>query len=264
MPSRRRRAVSAVGLHVVLLGLAYVAYSEVADRAPRAAGAALARTRMLQSWEHRLHIGVELPVNRWWAASHLREYVGNYYYDGMHFLVPLTVLVWLFVAHRSRYPVALAGLVAASLLGLAGFYLFPTAPPRLLPHAGFIDTVARVHTFGGGGAHGMTAQENPFAAMPSLHVAWAAWSTRWVVTLARRLLVRVLLVLHVALTVFVIVATGNHLLLDAVAGVAVVAVAEMAVAAVTRGRRPDPIMQGFRRAAVGSIGSRRIERRTPR
>lgn len=254
-----------MAVHLLLLGLAYVGYSAVADRAPRHGAAALARTRALRIWERRLHIGVELSVNRWWAASHLREFLGNYYYDGMHFLVPLSVLVWLFLAHRSRYPAALTGLVLASLLGLAGFYLFPTAPPRLLPNGGFLDTVARVHTFGGGGSHGMTAEENPFAAMPSLHVAWAVWSARWVVTLAGRSVPRVLSVAHVAATVFVIVATGNHLLLDAVGGVAVVAVAEVLVAALQRGRpAAGPIMEHVRRRAVGSIGSRSIQRRARR
>ena len=66
--------------------------------------------------------------------------------------------------------------MVVSLAALAVFWLWPTAPPRLLPELGIYDTIARVHTLGGGGSHGMTAAENPFGALPSLHVAWATWS----------------------------------------------------------------------------------------
>lgn len=99
--------------------------------------------------------------------------------------------------------------------------MLPVAPPRLLPHGGFVDTIATTHIIGSSGSHGLTNSENPLAAMPSLHVAWAAWAAAYVIALARSLRPRLLAVCHVVLTVFVIVATGNHLFADAAGGLLV-------------------------------------------
>lgn len=110
----------AAALHMSLV-IGYLCYSAIANRAPRHLAAALARTQHLVAFEARLHIGVEESLNRWWAASHVRAVVGNYYYDAMHFAVPIGVLIWLVSAHPGKYRRALAVLVVASLLGLGIF-----------------------------------------------------------------------------------------------------------------------------------------------
>ncbi len=231
-------------LELLLVGVGYYVYSLIADRAPRTVDAAFARTRGLRGLEGWLHVGVEYKLNAWWAADHLRMLLGNLYYDGAHFLAPTCVLVWLGWKHREAYRPLRNVLLVTSLIGLAVFWLYPVAPPRLLPGAGFIDTVATVKTFGGGGSHGLTSAENPFAAMPSLHVAWAAWSALCVALVARRTWVRLLAWLHPIGTVFIIMATGNHLLADAVGGLAALGLAVGIVARTRRMRGHSGLLSG--------------------
>jgi hypothetical protein len=91
--------------------------------------------------------------------------------------------------------------------------------------AGFVDNVAASGAFGSWHSGGLAAQANQYAAMPSLHVAWAAWSglAVWQTTTPR--LVRAVAAVYPLLTVFAVLATANHLLIDSAAGVATVAVA---------------------------------------
>jgi len=231
-------------VELLLVGVGYYVYSLIADRAPRTVGAAFARTRELRRLEADLHVGVERALNTCWAGDHLRMVLGNLYYDGAHFLAPGIVLVWLALKHREAYRPLRSVLLVTSLIGLAVFWLYPVAPPRLLPGAGFVDTVATVKTFGGGGSHGLTSAENPFAAMPSLHVAWATWSALCVALLARRTWVRLLVWLHPIGTVFIIMATGNHLLADAVGGVAALGLAVGLVVVLRRGRHHPGLRSG--------------------
>jgi hypothetical protein len=220
-PRRHRLLALAPEILFVLVG--YWLYSLVADAAPRIASTAIRHAEDLRHVEADLHIGIEHAVNSWWVGWRTTIMAGNLYYDLMHFAVPVGVLVFLFLRRPALYPRYRTALLVASLLGLVVFWVWPVAPPRLLPHAGFVDTVATVRTLGSGGSHGMTSAENPFAAMPSLHVCWALWAAVGVFALTRRRWVRGLAVAHPLITTFVIVATGNHLLADAFGGMAVLA-----------------------------------------
>jgi len=244
-----------------VIGICYQLYSLTADAAPRHRAAAVARTQRLLDLERWARVDVEVHLNNLWATSITRMTIGNYYYDVMHFLVPVAVLAWLSTrpwAEQRRFILALA---FASLLAMGVFWLWPTAPPRLLPGSHIIDTVARVPTFGSGGSHGMTAQENPFAAVPSLHVTWALWSAVCAAWLSRSVRIAALGALHVLLTTLVIVLTGNHLLIDAAAAFLTLAVAFALAAAVLAagralaagwlGRRADVLSAAGRDDRVG-------------
>lgn len=113
-------------------------------------------------------------------------------------------------------------LYATNIVALLGFWLFPLAPPRMLP--GFVDTVVIFHTWGSWGSGDMASVSNQFAAMPSLHIGWSMWSGVAILRLARRPWARALGVLYPVATLFVIVGTANHFLLDAVGGAAALAV----------------------------------------
>jgi hypothetical protein len=91
---------------------------------------------------------------------------------------------------------------------------------------GFTDTMARYGHDGwwgsaGSAPTGVGSFTNQFAAMPSLHVAWAIWCAWMVAYLAQRAWVRRLAVTYPVVVVLVVLSTGNHYLLDAVAGLAV-------------------------------------------
>jgi hypothetical protein len=206
-------------LELVLVAGVYWVYSWVADRAPR--HNPLHNGRSILSLEKTLHVNIEYTLNHDWT-SHGRDLIvfGNLYYDLMHFIVPVGGLLWVYFYRHETYRRLRTPLLIVSLAALAVFWLWPTAPPRLLPELGIYDTIARVHTLGGGGSHGMTASENPFGALPSLHVAWATWAAYAVWSGTPSRLWRTLLAVNVAVMAFMVIATGNHWVVDVVAGFA--------------------------------------------
>ena len=115
------------------------------------------------------------------------------------------------------------------------------APPRLLPDAGFVDIVAQSHTWGAWETAGGVAQRaNEYGSMPSLHVAWAVWVALTVASMTTSRTWRAAAWAHVALTSVIVIATGNHYLLDVLAGALTCAVG-WAVAVVRRTEVPVPV-----------------------
>ena len=111
-----------------------------------------------------------------------------------------------------------AQLVVINLIAFVVFWRYPLAPPRMFPNLGFTDVVASTHAVISWHSAALTHDADQFAAMPSLHIAWASWSALAIWRLTRRRSLRALSVLHVAITAFVVVATGNHYLVDVLAG----------------------------------------------
>jgi hypothetical protein len=209
----------------------YLLYSLTRDVVPSHEAVARHRAASLLSIERFLHLDGEHAVNAFVAhaelgGTHVLAYACDYYYSTLHFAVTIGVLVWLFVYHPSRYRSIRSVLLITNLLALLGFWLLPLAPPRMLP--GFVDTVVQFHTWGSLASPAVANSSNQFAAMPSLHIAWALWCAFAIVTLARRQWVRVLGALYPLATCFVILGTANHYVLDALGGVATLAVGVVA------------------------------------
>jgi membrane-associated phospholipid phosphatase len=142
----------------------------------------------------------------------------NAYYGGTHFLIPIAVLVFLFIRHPAHYTRARTALAAITALAFVVFWLFPVAPPRMLPaHYGIVDTLI-AHGSGHIEASILNSAGDQFASMPSLHVAWAVWCTLAVYPVVRNWWIRGLAILYPLMTTLVVVATGNHFFLDVIAG----------------------------------------------
>ncbi|MDT0467404.1 phosphatase PAP2 family protein [Streptomyces sp. DSM 41699] len=107
--------------------------------------------------------------------------------------------------------------------GPAGFAFCATAPPRFLAGQGYIDTVVAHHTWGSWASGDVASLSNQYAAMPSVHIIWSAWSGLTLVFLARHAWVRALGACHPLATFTVILATANHFVTDAAAGAATLA-----------------------------------------
>jgi hypothetical protein len=185
------------------------------------AAGALKRGAQIMRAERWLHFPAEASVQRPFMRYHGLLQVLDLYYVVLHVAVTGLCLLWVFARHRDRYPVVrntLAVATGASLL----VALVPVAPPRLVGGSGVID-VGRVV---GPTVYPATARPglDQLSAMPSVHVAWAL-----VVAAAIIYVVgspwRWLAVLYPAFTTAVVVITGNHWFADAVASVAIVAVA---------------------------------------
>jgi len=142
----------------------------------------------------------------------------NLYYATMHFGMLIAMLVWLFVRHRDGYPAVRNAMAASTAICLLISFI-PVAPPRLLPGTGIVDLAAR---YGESvyAAVGSTAGADQLSAMPSVHVAWSAL-VAWAVITRAGSRWRWLILLHPVVTVFVVVATGNHFWADAIVAVAI-------------------------------------------
>ncbi|MEJ8634723.1 bifunctional glycosyltransferase 87/phosphatase PAP2 family protein [Streptomyces sp. MS2.AVA.5] len=209
-------------LELLVIRVGYSAYSHIRTAATGGVGAAEEHGRQVVAIEQALHIDIELWANKATANAEWAESFFNFYYTSFHFVVPLSILAILYVRRPVDYRWARSSLAFATVLALLGFWLYPLAPPRLMPGMGFIDTVHGPQDLANPDYGAMTAVTNQYAAMPSLHFGWSLWCGLVVVLLAPKLWMKLLGLLHPLFTAGAIVATANHWILDAVGGAAVV------------------------------------------
>ncbi|MEU1703934.1 phosphatase PAP2 family protein [Streptomyces sp. NPDC005706] len=190
--------------------------------------------------EKALYLNAEHPLNRLFTHEPWLGIPADFWYASLHYVVTPAVLVWLFRTRTEHYRQARTWLMASTFIGLIGFTLLPTCPPRLLsPGYGFVDTMAHYSSYGwwGGEAsapRGMGGMTNQYAAMPSLHVGWALWCGVMLWRYGGTRLTRILAVAYPLLTAVVVMGTANHYSLDAVAGVAVMGVGLLLAPRLTR------------------------------
>jgi hypothetical protein len=209
-------------LELLVIRVGYSVYSHIRAAATGSVGAAEEHARQIHAAEGALGIDIELWVNQAVVRTEWLEAFFDFYYTSFHFVVPLAILGVLYVRRPSDYRWARASLAFATVLALLGFWLYPLAPPRLMPGMGFIDTVHGPQDLADPDYGAMTAVTNQYAAMPSLHFGWSLWCGLVVVVLAPKLWMKLLGLLHPLFTVCAIVATANHWVLDAAGGAAVV------------------------------------------
>jgi len=183
--------------------------------------------------EQWLHIDIEQALNHWLVPHRVLTVLANYEYAYTYIVSAFALLAWLYVRHPDDYRRARDSFIVLNLLAITCFALFPVAPPRLLPAFGYTDTVSTGATFGSWGTP-LVSSANQLAAMPSLHLAWALWVSVVLAWQARGIGIQIVSGVHVAVTVFVIVATANHFLVDALAAIPFVWVS---IAVVERRRR---------------------------
>ena len=229
----RRRGVR----ELALVAVVYAAYDASRFSVQGRQQMAFANAHSLMHVESALRINAERALNVALSTHQVLAVIADYLYATTHYLVTPIILVWLWRRHRDVYSQARSTLMVATVLGLVGFALLPVAPPRMLH--GFVDTMSRYSTVGWWGTdasapRGTGHLTNQFAAMPSLHVGWALWCGWQLVNHARTWFVRGLGVAYPIVTALVVVGTGNHYVLDAIAGVVVIAFAGALVAAAWR------------------------------
>jgi len=213
---------------LVLIAALAVIYEEIRDHMVQAGAAAASHALLVVSAEQSLGLFHERAVQEAILGSDTVTDAFNAYYGGTHFLVPILVLAWLMFRHPAHYARARTALAAITGLAFIAFWLFPVAPPRLLPaRFGIVDTLVA----GSGHVESalLSAAGDQYASMPSVHVAWAVWCALAVYPVARHWTVRVLAIAYPLMTVLVVVATGNHYFLDVIAGALLACVTWVAV-----------------------------------
>jgi PAP2 superfamily/Glycosyltransferase family 87 len=209
-------------LELLLIRVGYWVYSFIRGAVPDGRTVPERHGRQVIGLERTLHINIEHWVNHRVAQVDWLRHTLSFYYSTFHFLVPLTILGLLYARRPATYRTARTSLSLATLFGLVGFWLYPLAPPRLMPGYGFIDTAHGRQDLAHPNFGALTKLSNQYAAMPSLHVGWSLWCALMIALLAPRMWMKVLGFLYPLMTTFVIVGSANHYVLDAVGGVVVV------------------------------------------
>jgi PAP2 superfamily protein len=178
-------------------------------------------------------------------------HLANVYYVSVHFPAMIAFLVWGYLFRpRAEYVWARNLLVTLTGTALVVHVLFPLAPPRMFPQWGFVDTMGALGPNAYAGASG--ALVNQFAAMPSLHVGWAALIAYVVLRTGPRWLAAVAAG-HLVVTVLVVVVTANHYWLDGLVALVLLAVAVALV-------RPAAAQTGSRSALVSTRAAGAVSR----
>lgn len=222
---RTARRPTLIGELIVVL-LLLRAYDLIRGHAEVRQGAALLHGRELLEAERWLHLNIEHTINHWTVTHEALSLAASYWYQFLHITITLCVLVWCYWRRPESYRRARNALVLTNVFGLAFFLAYPAAPPRFLPGAGFVDAVARA---GFGTSHGGPVTADQYGAFPSLHLAWAVWTAVVAHRLVRPVWLRRLWLGYPLITATVVIATGNHYLLDVIAGV-LIALATLAIA----------------------------------
>lgn len=172
--------------------------------------------------EQNLGIFWEVQLQSWilsydWLVSFL-----NAFYLYGHLPIIGTLAVWMYFWHRPQYLVMRNAFLVSGAIALIFYVNFPTAPPRLLPHElgyGFVDTILQEYKTSRPDTPSWFVNE--YAAFPSMHIGWnlLVGISIWLST--RNIFMRAFAVLMPFTMFCVIILTGNHYLIDAVAGVIV-------------------------------------------
>lgn len=226
---------------LVIVAVVYFTYSISRNLIPDQVTQAQRNARSILDAEKLLGLDIELGINRWGADLPWLIIPANYYYATLHLSVTLFVMIWLYRRRKAVYARCRSVLLTMTMMALASYWLYPLAPPRLMAGQTYIDTVREYVLWGFTPSEDMQSLSNQYAAMPSMHVGWALWVGVVLVMYGRGRVVRALGVAYPLATVFVVMVTGNHFILDAIAAVVffLVAVAAVDVVGKVTGRRPS-------------------------
>ena len=205
---------------VLLIGVAYVAYQLV--RGVVEGGrveAAFANANALIRFERSVGIFWEVQLQGLILSNAFLIDFFNWIYIWGHLPVIGVLAIWIYLFRRGVFARYRNAFLISGAIGLVFFMTLPMAPPRFLPQFGFIATITLHDEVYHALQH--PAFVNQYAAMPSLHLGWnllmgfAIFETTkvwWAKAFGLLLPIPMLIA---------IILTGNHFVLDAVAGVAV-------------------------------------------
>jgi hypothetical protein len=244
----RWRALSGSAGEIALLMAAYTAWQFATaltfgglDRAVES-GLTIARLEGMLGWPSVAAMQAPILGHAWLMR------LADTYYASAHLTVFVVTLTWVFLRHRRDWPFARTTVFLTTAACLLIQYK-PVAPPRLIPELGVVDTAART----GLSVYAAIPGANQYSAMPSVHVAWAAAVALLVIVSARSPL-RWLALAHPVATVWVVVVTGNHYLMDAAVSLVLLAGA-CAVALAIPSQRPQRFVRYLERRSVASPAS---------
>src|SRR3954470_4697932 len=236
---------------IVLFCGAYWLYRLVRGQVFDQSATAFRHARDIVGLERSLHVFAEPSIQAWAVGTGWGSDVGAWMYLNTHFVVTTCTLAFIYLFRNEHFYFVRNMFMVAMGLALVGYIAFPTAPPRMFPELGFIDSVA---DFTGVSESSVNALFNPFAAVPSMHVCFALMLSVPMIRMARHRWVKVLWCAYAPIVTFVVIATGNHWVFDAVTGALVAAVSALAAQTLFARARPHAWAWHQRLAAPARAG----------
>jgi membrane-associated phospholipid phosphatase len=204
-------------LQLTLFVAADVLYETVRGVAESNAATAFANARSIVDLEQGTGLFLERSVQAWAMGHRFIIDFANFMYVNSHFVLTTGALVWLYLRHNKHFYFVRNMFMVGMGLALIGYLLVPTAPPRFLPELGFVDTLSYyVNVKHDSGLVALFF--NPYAAVPSMHVAFSLMIAVPAALIVRRPVFKVLWAIYPLIVSFVVIVTGNHWLFDVFAG----------------------------------------------
>ncbi len=220
-PNRVTSAMRPAAQELAVVASLYAIW-RIARKLPLAtAEGAIDRARQIDDLQRSLGFPSELSLQQFVLEHDWLARATNTFYATVHVPATIAFLVWLFVRHRDHYPHWRNGIAIVTAFCLVIRFV-RVAPPRFLPDLGYIDLATKygMSVYGPVG----TGVSDQFAAMPSIHVAWAAVVSFGIIA-ASPSKWRWVFALQVILTMLAVSATGNHWWLDGIVAIALLGVA---------------------------------------
>jgi PAP2 superfamily len=200
-----------------LFVIADILYETVRGIAESNPAVAFSNARTIVDLEQSTGLFFEQGLQAWAMGQRVLIDMANFMYVNSHFVLTTGALVWLYLRHNDRFYFVRNMFMVAMALALVGYVLMPTAPPRFFPELGFVDTIAYyVNVKHDSGLVALFF--NPYAAVPSMHVAFALMVSVPALLVVRNRVAKVMWGVYPLLVTFVVLVTGNHWFMDAVAG----------------------------------------------
>ena len=161
--------------------------------------------------------------------------LANFSYMNTHFVLTTGFLAWLYLYRNEHYYFVRNMFMVAMGVALVGYTMVPTAPPRLIEGYGFVDTINQYAQV----THDSALVKifiNPYAAIPSMHCAFALMIAGTGVLVTRHTISKVLWCIYPLFVLFVVIVTANHFWLDGAIGWMVAVLSALAATQLARAR----------------------------
>ena len=218
-----------------LFALADVCYETVRGIADGKHDVAFTHGQQIIDFERSTHTFFEPDLQAFFLPARWLIDFANQVYMNSQFAITIAFLVWLYLFRNETFYFVRNMFLASMGLALIGYTLFPTAPPRLYPQYGFVDTITDLSNVNHDSAI-VKVFINPYAAVPSMHCAFAMMIGATGLRVSRHWFTKAFWVTWPLLVIWVVIVTANHYWVDAALGAMVAATSALIAVRLARAR----------------------------
>jgi len=226
-----------LGRQIGLLVIVDLAYETVRGMAHGQRGPAFANGQAIIDLERNTHTFFEPAVQEFFMQANWAIDFANQVYMNSQFAVVLGFFFFVYFFRNDAYYFIRNMFMVSMGLALIGYAFYPTAPPRFFSQYGFVDTINDYSSVNHDSALAK-AFINPYAAVPSMHCAFAAMLGFSGARLSRHRITRAFWIAWPFLVAWVVVVTGNHYWVDVALGWMVAATAALVAQRLLARARP--------------------------